>query len=75
MTTKCGGAKQTKKLDSVNQKLEELIAKKHELENEMIQSISKQVAALLIKKHATDIDMKLFLQMVDSVIDEMVKKG
>ena len=67
--------KQTKKLDSVNQKLAELIAKKQELENEMIQSISKQVAALLIKKHATDIDMKLFLKMVDSVIDEMVKKG
>ena len=67
--------KQTKKLDSVNQKLAELIAKKQELENEMIQSISKQVAALLIKKHATDIDMKLFLQLVDSVIDEMVKKG
>ena len=58
-----------------NHKLAELIAKKQELENEMIQSISKQVAALLIKKHATDIDMKLFLQLVDSVIDEMVKKG
>ena len=67
--------KQTKKLDLVNQKLAELTAQKKELENEMIGSISKQVAALLIKKHATDIDMKLFLQMVDSVIDEMVKKG
>ena len=67
--------KQTKKLDLVNQKLAELMAQKKELENEMIESISKQVAALLIKKHATNIDMKLFLQMVDSVIDEMVKKG
>ena len=67
--------KQTKKLNLVNQKLAELMAQKKELENEMIGSISKQVAALLIKKHATNIDMKLFLQMVDSVIDEMVKKG
>ena len=67
--------KQTKKLNLVNQKLAELTAQKKELENEMIGSISKQVAALLIKKHATNIDMKLFLQMVDSVIDEMVKKG
>ena len=66
--------KQTKKLDLVNQKLAELTAQKKELENEMIESISKQVATLLIKKRATDIDMKLFLQMVDSVIDEMVKK-
>ena len=49
--------KQTKKLDLVNQKLAELTAQKKELENEMIESISKQVAALLIKKRATDIDM------------------
>ena len=67
--------KQTKKLDLVNQKIAELTAQKKTIENQMIDSISKQVAALLIKKHATDIDMKLFLQMVDSVIDEMIKKA
>ena len=66
--------KQTKKLDLVNQKLAEPTAQKKELENEMIGSISKQVAALLIKKHATDIDMKLFLQMVNSVIDEILNE-
>ena len=63
--------KQTKKLNTVNQKIADLLDQKKELENKMIESISKQVATLLIKKRATNIDVKLFLKMIDSVIDEM----
>lgn len=63
--------KQTKKLNTVNQKIADLLDQKKDLENKMIDSISKQVATLLIKKRATNIDVKLFLKMIDSVIDEM----
>ena len=65
--------KQTKKLDSVNQKISELMAQKRDLENQMIQSISKHVSSLLIKKHATNINMKEFINRISPIIDELNK--
>ena len=65
--------KQTKKLDSVNQKISELMAQKRDLENQMIQSISKHVSSLLIKKHATNINMEDFINRISPIIDELNK--
>lgn len=65
--------KQTKKLDSVNQKISELMAQKRDLENQMIQSISKHVSSLLIKKHATNINMNEFINRISPIIDELNK--
>lgn len=65
--------KQIKKLDSVNQKIAELMAQKRDLENQMIQSISRNIAALLIKKHATNINMKEFAKRISPIIDELNK--
>ena len=65
--------KQTKKLDSVNQKISELMVQKRDLENQMIQSISKHVSSLLIKKHATNINMKDFINRISPIIDELNK--
>lgn len=65
--------KQTKKLDSVNQKIAELMSQKRDLENQMIQSISKHIAALLIKKHATNINLKEFAKRIEPIIDELNK--
>ena len=65
--------KQIKKLDSVNQKIAELMAQKRDLENQMIQSISRNIAALLIKKHATNINMKEFTNRISPIIDELNK--
>ena len=65
--------KQTKKLDSVNQKISELMDQKRDLENQMIQSISKHVSSLLIKKHATNINMKDFINRISPIIDELNK--
>ena len=65
--------KQTKKLDSVNQKISELMAQKRDLENQMIQSISKHVSSLLIKKRATNINMKEFINRISPIIDELNK--
>lgn len=66
--------KQTKKLDSVNQKIAELTEKKKELESQMIESISKHIATLLIKKHAANINMKSFLKKISQIIDEELKQ-
>ena len=65
--------KQTKKLDSVNQKIAELMSQKRDLENQMIQSISKHIAALLIKKHATNINLTEFAKRIEPIIDELNK--
>ena len=65
--------KQTKKLDSVNQKISELMAQKRDLENQMIQSISKHISSLFIKKHATNINMKDFINRISPIIDELNK--
>jgi hypothetical protein len=63
--------KQSEKLDALTQKINALADQKKSLEDEMIQSISKQVAAILIKKRATKIDISAFLKKIDAVVDEM----
>ena len=65
--------KQTKKLESINQKIAELMSQKRDVENQMIQSISKHIAALLIKKHATNINLKEFIKRINPIIDELNK--
>ena len=63
--------KQTKKLESINQKIAELISQKRDVENQLIQSISKHIASLLIKKHATNINLKEFIKRISPIIDEL----
>ena len=65
--------KQTKKLDAVNQKIADLKSQKRDLANKMIQSISKHITALLIKKHATNINLKEFAKRIEPIIDELNK--
>jgi len=65
--------KQTKKLESINQKIAELMSQKRDIENQLIQSISKHIAALIIKKHATNINLKEFIKRISPIIDELNK--
>lgn len=65
--------KQIKKLDSVNKKLEALISQKREIENEMINTLSKKIAALLIKQRSSKIDRKQLLQKIDLIINQFYK--
>jgi hypothetical protein len=66
--------KQSKKLDSVNQKINELKLKKKELEEEMVRSLSQKIASILIKKNVTKIDVPEFIKKVEKVINEMMNK-
>ena len=63
--------KGTKNLDNLNQKIAELMDKKKQIEDKMIASMSKHVASLLIKKHASDIDIKEFVNRIEPIIDDM----
>ena len=65
--------KQTKKLESLNLKITELMSQKRDVENQLIQSISKHIASLFIKKHATNINLKEFIKRISPIIDELNK--
>jgi hypothetical protein len=63
--------KNSKRLESINQKIAELTRKQKEIEDQITDSVSKQVAAILIKKHATNIDIPAFLKKVERIVDEL----
>lgn len=63
--------KGTKNLDNLNQKIAELMDKKKQIEDKMIAKISRQIASLLIRKHASDIDIKEFVKRIEPIIDDM----
>ena len=53
------------------QKIAELVNKKKNLETKMIASMPKHIASLLIRKRASDIDIKEFVKRIEPIIDEM----
>jgi len=66
--------KNSKKLDTIKQKISALTKEQKQIEAKMVDSISKQVANIIIKKHATNIDISQFMKRVESLIDEMNSK-
>ncbi len=65
--------KNNKKLESINSKIEELQKIQKQLEDDFIQNTSKQIAKILLKKKAFNIDMPTFLNNIESIIDESKK--
>jgi hypothetical protein len=63
--------KQSKKLEALNQKISAMETQKKAIEDQIIQSVSKQVAAILIKKHATKIDIPTFLKKIEIIVEEI----
>ena len=61
----------TKNLDNLNQKIAELVEKRKNLESKMIDSMAKHIASLLIRKRASDIDIKEFIKRIEPIIDAM----
>ncbi|MDR3180024.1 MAG: hypothetical protein LBT70_03955 [Holosporaceae bacterium] len=64
--------KQSKKLDAINDKITNLAKQKKDLEDEITQSVAKQVAAILIKKRATKINIAAFLGKIEDIVDEFL---
>lgn len=63
--------KTLKKLDSINKKIALLNSEKLDIEKQIAHFISEQITHLLIKKHATDINIKEFIKKVSVIIDEL----
>ena len=61
----------TKNLDNLNQKIAELVEKRKNLESKMIDSMARHIASVIIKKRASDIDIKEFIKRIEPLIDEM----
>ena len=65
-------AKNTKKLESINQKISNLQKIKNQLENDFVNDMSQQIAKLLVNKNAFNLDRNALLKKIESLIDEHV---
>jgi len=65
-------SKNTKKLESINQKILNLQKIKSQMEDDFVNDISQQIAKLLAKKNSFNIDKPALLKTIESAIDEYV---
>ena len=60
------------KLLEINRKIDELQKAKNLLEEEFVEDMSMQIAKILLKKKAFDIDKSDFLKAIELIIMEML---
>lgn len=63
--------KNTKKIKQINEKIAELQKIQKQLENDFIESISRDIAKLLLKKKAFNIDKHTFIREIEKIIDKV----
>lgn len=63
--------KETKKLEQINVKIVELQKVQKQLEGEYVESLSKDIARLLIKKRIFSIEKSIILNKIDTAINEL----
>lgn len=63
--------KNAKKLKQINEKISELQKVQNQLENEYIESLSKDIAKLLLKKRIFSIEKSIILNKIDALINEL----
>ena len=61
--------KNSEKISLINEKIAELQKKQKQLENEYIENISKDIAKLLLKKKAFNLDKNVLLKKIEALID------
>lgn len=64
----------SKKLESINQKIANLQKLQKKIEDDFIQTISKDIARILVKKKSFNIDKPALLKKIETLIDESIKK-
>jgi hypothetical protein len=67
-------SKNNKKLESINQKIAELQILQKKIEDDFVQNISKDIAKILVKKKAYNIDKTNLLKKIEFLIDEFLKQ-
>ena len=63
--------KDIKKLEQINEKIAELQKVQKQLENDYVESLSKDIAKLLLKKRIFSIEKSAVLNKIDTVISEL----
>lgn len=63
--------KDTKKLEQINEKIAELQKVQKQLESEYVESLSKDIAKLLLKKRIFSIEKSAILNKIEAVINEL----
>lgn len=63
--------KDAKKLELINGKIAELQKVQKQLENEYVESLSKDIAKLLLKKRMFSIEKSIILNKIDAVINKL----
>ena len=63
--------KDAKKLEQINEKIAELQKLQKQLESEYVESLSKDIAKLLLKKKVFSIEKSVILNKIDDVINKL----
>ena len=63
--------KDAKKLEQINEKIAELQKLQKQLESEYVESLSKDIAKLLLKKKIFSIEKSVILNRIDDVINKL----
>lgn len=63
----------SKKLESINQKIVDLQKLQKKIEDDFIQTMSKDIAKILVKKKAYDVDKATLLKQIEVSIDNLRK--
>jgi hypothetical protein len=66
--------KNANKLEAINQKIADLTKQQKAVESKIIDSLSKRIANILIKRRLSNIDVPAFLKKIENIIDEMNAK-
>lgn len=66
--------KNVKKIEQISEKIAELQKIQKQIESDFIQDLSKQIAKILIKKKAFNIDKSSLLSKIESVIEATIKE-
>ena len=61
--------KNSEKITQINEKIAELQREQKQLEYEYIENISKDIAKLLLKKKAFNLDKNTLLKKIEALID------
>ena len=65
--------KNAKRIEQINEKIAELQKIQKQLENEYLDNVSKDIAKLLFKKKAFNIDKNILIKEIEKVIDGVQK--
>jgi len=62
-------SKNNKKLNAINAKIDDLLKIKSQLENDFAQGLSEDIAKILIRKNAINLDKSVLLKKIEAIVE------